>query len=346
VDPTGLTTCNNFNAFGRDWPVPTNGFDAVVPLAARYDPLTNRGGARGTYQDGVVNALGIDPKTGFARQFYDNIGLQYGLHALNSGDITKQEFLDLNEKIGGLDIDGNFVASRSEGDLKAIERAYDTGRVNDGENLTLPIIHYRNYVDFSNNIHYLQHSRALIERLKQSNGTDANLVRWIMPSAGTVNFMRMALLAHNQWQENIAADRSDAPYAKKVIRNKPADLANACWDASDVKHDQPASFTAPGICNTLYPVHANPRVAAGGPQSGDIMKCQLKPAKASDYSVGFSAGEWARLKAIFPQGVCDWSKRGVKQQALKDTWLAFPKPGKAVRLGDGDDEHGHHDNDD
>jgi hypothetical protein len=35
----------------------------------------------------------------------------------------------------------------------------------------------------------------------------------------------------------------------------------------------------------------------------------------------------------------------VGQKKLKDTWLAFPKAGKAVRLGDGDDDHGHHDDD-
>jgi len=338
VNPAGLTNCNGWNAFARDWPGPTDGFDAVVPLAARYDPVTNRAGARGTFQDGIVNALGIDPKTGFARQPYDNVGVQYGLQALNNGDITKQEFLDLNEKVGGLDIDGNFVAPRSEGDLKAIERAYETGRVNDGENLTLPMIQYRNYVDFENNIHSYHRSFALIERIRKSNGTDANLVRWIMPSAGTVNFMRMALLAQDQWLENIAADRSDAPYAQKVIRNKPADLANACWDASGVKHDQPASPTAPGTCNTLYPVHADPRIAAGGPRSGDILKCSLKPVSGADYSVSFSSAELARLKAIFPQGVCDWSKRGAKQRELKDTWLAYPQPGRAVRLKPAENE--------
>jgi hypothetical protein len=159
-----------------------------------------------------------------------------------------------------------------------------------------------------------------------------------MPSAGTVNFMRMALLAQNQWLENIAADRSNAPFAKKVIRNKPADLVNACWDDAGVMHDQPVSPTAPGLCNTLYPVHADPRLAAGGPRSGDILKCQLKPVKASDYQVAFTPSELARLKAIFSKGVCDWSKPGVRQRPQGDTWLAYPEPGRAVSL-DGDGRH-------
>ncbi len=343
LDPLGRNNCIGWNAFARDWPGPTNGFDAVVPLEARYDPVTNRDGARGTLQDGSVSSLGINPSTGFARQPYDNVGVQYGLAALNSGDITKQEFLDLNEKIGGLDIDGNFVAGRSEGDLKGIERAYRHGRVNDGENLTLPMIQYRNYVDFANDIHSFHRSTAMLARLQKKNGTTDNVARWTMPQAGTVNFMRMALLAQNEWLENLAGDNSHAPYAVKVIRNRPASLKNQCWDASGaVVGDHPFNLDDPGVCNTLYPVHADPRIVAGGPRAGDILKCQRKPVKASDYSVAFTAGEQARLKAIFPHGVCDWSRPGVKQRPLKDSWLAYPKPGHAVRLDRGSDR----DNDD
>jgi hypothetical protein len=346
VDALGRNNCVGWNAFARDWPGPTNGFDAVVPLEARYDPVTNRSGARGTLQDGYVASLGINPATGFARQPYDNIGVQYGLAALNSGDITKAEFLDLNEKVGGLDIDGNFVAARSVGDLKGIENAYRHGRVNDGENLKLPMIQYRNYVDLVADIHSFHRSAAMLERLQKKNGTTDNVARWTMPQAGTVNFMRMALLAHDEWQRNIAADTAGGSYQEKVIRNRPASLKNQCWDAAGAINDHPFDLNDTGVCNTLFPVHRDPRIAAGGPRSGDILKCQLKPVKAANYSVAFSSAELARLKSIFPKGVCDWSRRGVEQKEMKDSWLAFPRPGKAVRLGDGDDEHGHHDNDD
>jgi hypothetical protein len=343
LDPLGRNNCVGWNGFARDWPGPTNGFDAVVPLEARYDPVTNRGGARGTLQDGSVSSLGINPATGFARQPYDNVGVQYGLAALNSGGITKEEFLHLNENVGGLDIDGNFVAARSEGDLKGIERAYRNGRVNDGENLTLPMIQYRNYVDFANDIHSFHRSTAMLERLRKKNGTTDNVARWTMPQAGTVNFMRMALLAHDEWQANIAADTSDAPYRIKVMRNKPASLKNQCWDAAGAVHDHPFALNDPGVCNTLFPVHADPRIVAGGPRAGDILKCQRKPVRAGDYQVTFTTAELARLKAIFSDGVCDWSKPGVKQRPLRDSWLAYPKPGRAVRLDRGAD---HHDNDD
>ena len=54
--------------------------------------------------------------------------------------------------------------------------------------------------------------------------------------------------------------------------------------------------------------------------------------------MAFTAAELERVKAIFPQGVCDWSKRGVEQKGLKDSWLAFPEPGKAVRLMKDEDD--------
>ena len=37
----------------------------------------------------------------------------------------------------------------------------------------------------------------------------------------------------------------------------------------------------------------------------------------------FTAAEQRRLKAIFPQGVCDYSEPGVKQVPLDGTWLDF-----------------------
>ena len=58
------------------------------------------------------NEFGIDPTTGFARRPLDNVGVQYGLAALNAGTITVDQFLDLNESIGGYDINGQPVAER------------------------------------------------------------------------------------------------------------------------------------------------------------------------------------------------------------------------------------------
>ena len=347
ADARGRTNCDGWLSFATDWNNPTNGFDSVVPPAAIYNPVTNPGGARGTLQDGIVNSLGIDPRTGFARSLYDNAGVQYGLVALNKGLITKAEFLDLNEKIGGVDIDGNLTALRNEADPVALRNAYRHGRINDAENLTLPIIQYRNYVDDQANVHSSHRSVATLERMKKANGTLGNVARWTIPGDNTtVNLMRLALLAHDEWQRNIAADKSDAPYAVKVIRNRPSTLHSQCWDDAGVAREHPLDPDAQSECGTLYPFKGDPRVAAGGPRSGDVLKCQLKAVTPSDYAVTFAHAEWSRLHAIFPNGVCDWSKPGIQQRPLKDTWLAFPKPGHAVRLDrgfdDDDDRFGEH----
>ena len=51
--------------------------------------MKNPTGARCDVYDHAVNVWGKDPKTGFARRPLDNVGIQYGLGALNSGVITQ-----------------------------------------------------------------------------------------------------------------------------------------------------------------------------------------------------------------------------------------------------------------
>ena len=53
------------------------------------------------------------------------------------------------------------------------------------------------------------------------------------------------------------------------------------------------------------------------------MKCALKPVNVADYSVGFSKSQQARLKKIFPGGVCDWSKPGVGYSTIKGTYQRY-----------------------
>jgi hypothetical protein len=107
-------------------------YNAIVPISVRYDPDGSHGGsptgARATTSDHNVNTFGVD-QHGFARRPLDNVGVQYGLEALNAGQISKAPFLDLNEKIGGLDIDANFVPARMVADDHATRAVYETGKV-------------------------------------------------------------------------------------------------------------------------------------------------------------------------------------------------------------------------
>ena len=334
----GTETCVSWDAFAHTWVSPFNGFDPVVPVADLYNPVTNPTGARGSFTDGMVNVFGIDPRTGFARTVYDNVGVQYGFKALNSGAISVDEFLQLNEKIGGLDVDGNYIAARSAANLKGVEIAYRDGVVDSGQNLTLPIIDIRNYLDDVANIHTRIRTFAKLDRLQMTNSTIANEVNWLTANVGTIpDLARMALIAHNEWLENILADTSDEPYAVKVISNKPSSLQDTCWDSSGVAHEETFTLTGPSVCNTLFPINSTVRIQAGGPVAGDILACELKHIDFRDYAVAFTQAQKARLNAVFSDGVCDWSRPGVKERPIKGVWLDYTPHG---------DDNGDHDGDD
>ena len=145
----------------------------------------------------------------------------------------------------------------------------------------------------------------------------------------------------NEWLDklsadpaNLALDRSSLDYRNRVIAAKPATAKDACWDSAGLKFEEAATLDPVSQCNKLYPNYANPRIAAGGPRAGDILKCQLKPVTTADYKVALTASELARLNAIFPAGVCDWSKPGVNQSLPDGVWLSFGQvPGTWTVLG-------------
>jgi hypothetical protein len=108
----------------------------------------------------------------------------------------------------------------------------------------------------------------------------------------------------------------------KIRRAKPSGLVDACWTKDGQKIVEKQQYLA-GRCNELYPSHSFPRGVAGAPITNDVIKCQLKPITPSDYKTAMSSDDMARLRKIFPSGVCDWSKPGVEQQALGGTWQTF-----------------------
>ena len=320
----GKTSCQNFwSGFANRWQSAANGgFSAAVPTTAIYNPITNPTGIRGTYWDGNVNSFGKDPATGFARSAYSNEGVQYGLQALNSGAITPEEFVDMNERIGGLDIDGNIVTKRSAGDPIAIKRAYATGRITNAfDNLTLPAIDTRVYRDFTGDIHTRERTMIFLDRMRAANGTTANQVNWMSNGgANSPALPELALRALNSWLENMAKDTATGTYAEKVIRNKPADLKDTCW-VDGAKTEETFSMDPNSVCNKAMPIHSNPRLVAGSPLASNVLKCALKPIDFSAYSVAFTDAQKARLQAAFATGVCDWSVRTTPP--LAGTWLNF-----------------------
>ena len=62
---------------------------------------TNPHGVRCTLQDNQANVFGRDTKTGAAPQIFDNVGVQYGLHAFNDGKISADHSWNLTSGSAG-----------------------------------------------------------------------------------------------------------------------------------------------------------------------------------------------------------------------------------------------------
>jgi hypothetical protein len=336
----------------------TNCNAVSVPTSYVYNAATNPAGARCTYQDNMVNVFGTDPATGFARRPFDNVGIQYGLGALNAGVITFEQFIDLNTRAGGHDIDGNIVAQRTVADITATTIAYRTGRVNEfGAGLAeVPIIDVRSYLDFVQpggavDVHNSYHSRVNRARLIAANGNADNQVIVTVPSTGTLGgdiaartsplsiVSRQLLDQMDQWLANIAADRRPGTRAQKVVRNKPATLVDACYDTLLNK------ITNSAQCELMFPKFGDPRLVAGAPATDDVFKCALKPVDPADYAAALTPQQLAALRSTFPDGVCDFKHSPVGKRRLADTWLSYPVPGRFERIGAGsrDRDHDHDD---
>ncbi len=294
---------------------PRVAFVTAVPPELRYDPVNNPTGARGSVYDHTVNVYGRiagTPGAGFAQRPLDNVGVQYGLKALNDGVISFDQFVELNTMIGGFDIDLNHITSRTVGYTDAIRRAYQGGRILYGGNglITTAIITRMANGDTAVNgdIHLRFWAHSIRQRLIKANGHANNqvVVGVLAPVNGLIEQM-------DRWLTAIANDKSAVSKAAKVVNNKPTDAVDACWTTAGVKIVEPQTLSGSGQCNTLFPVGTSASLVAGAPIALDVIKCQLKPITPSDYTGGLTAQQLVRLNTLFPQGVCDWSKPGVEQ---------------------------------
>ena len=289
--------------------------EEVVPPSVIFNAVTNPGGVRCTLWDNMINIYGTDPDTGNARRTYDNTGVQYGLGALQDGDITLAQFIDLNQAIGGYDVNGALSPDRTVANEDGLDIAYRSGRLNQGVT-TVPIVDARNYVDDDGpNVHQYINTYRTRARLDRFYGSHANQVMFRAKGGQSTTQMNLtALDTLGTWLDNLKADKSDAPLAQKVISSKPADAVDACW-IGGVRTNGVAQIGADNICETTYAPHSLPQNVAGRPLDSIVSKCQLKPVDTSDYP-GASPGQLNQIRAIFAGGVCDWSKTGVGEQAI------------------------------
>jgi hypothetical protein len=301
---------------------------AGVPEEQIYHPQNNPAGLRCGLGDYWVNVIGRRPPEvwtenekklgqGFAGSPFDNTGVQYGLKGLMDGRMSVQQFIDLNVKIGGFDVDRVPIAQRTRGDVFANERIARSGGVNTASNLDeVAIIDLRGPDPGA--FHDVYRTYVVRARLEREHGHADNQILWRGPVVlfGDATFVDDSIPAMSQWLDAVFADSSDKPLARKIVENRPASVDHRCANGLGV--DIPAA-----VCDELVESYSSPRIEAGMPFTDDVGMCQLKPHLRSDYfPVFFTEEQWAQLDAVFPTGVCDYSLPSIGSQPTVP-WLTY-----------------------
>jgi hypothetical protein len=286
-----------------------------------YDAAKNPDGVRCTIPEYALSTWGAIPGTRVARRTNDNTGIQYGLRAFAAGQISAAEFVSLNEKIGGTDLDMNPSAQRLVADADALHIAYRDGIIGDARQWAkVPIIDWRG--NDNSSIHMNWRAFAVRDRLDRVNGGHGNQVIWrygpgLLPPP---QLMVDSLVTIDKWVAAIKSDTSNAPLEEKVVQHKPAEAFDFCY----IGNDYTTKVTDWSKCDAdpVLKYFSSPRQVAGGPLAEDVLKCQLKPLRRADYPTALSDEQWARLSNVFADGVCDWSKPGVGMQRATP-WRTF-----------------------
>jgi Tannase-like family of unknown function (DUF6351) len=311
-----------------------NGWRGLTPLA--MNPLFGSAGAgtermdpavmaavHWTHWEDVKNVYGVGPD-GYARQTWDNVGVQYGLKALTDGNVTPAEFLDLNAKAGSWKDPGDMVqegfplpdpwslrnqqtgdpAPRRAGSIAAMNAAYREGLYFDGD-IDIPIIDWRPYLEEELDMHNSHQSFASRQRMLDHDGRASNQVIWF--SGPDDSRILEAFEVMDEW----LLDRRPAEATDRCFTNTGTEIARGSrvWDG--ILNSRPD-----GVCTAEYPLHSTSRIVAGGPLRGGVYKCALQSvgkaiARGLYGSWKPTVAERARLEAIFPTGVCDYTKDDV-----------------------------------
>ena len=316
-----------------------NGWRGLTPLA--MNPLFGTAGAgtermdpavmaavHWTHWEDVRNVYGVGPD-GYARQTWDNVGVQYGLKALTDGNITPAEFLHLNATVGSWKDPGEMVqeslpfvpgtadrwslrnqrtgdpAPRRAGSIPAMNAAYREGLYFDGD-IDIPTIDWRPYLEEMLDMHNSHQSFASRQRMLDHDGRASNQVIWFSQPGDDRTQEAFAVM--DEW---LLSD------------HRPDDATDRCFTAAGVEiargsrvWDGILNSRPDGVCTTAFPIHSTSRIVAGGPLRGGVYKCALQSvskgiARGLYGSWKPTAAERARLEQIFPTGVCDYTKDDV-----------------------------------
>jgi hypothetical protein len=284
------------------------------PLWSQMDPPGVASTVQWTHWADLVTIYGVDD-TGYARSTFDNVGVQYGLRALQDGHLTPAEFLDLNAMVGSwkpasqmvqegcpftpaacadpaqfdpwsarnmlLSPDGGVTpAPRTTGSRAAIAAAHTSGLVFTGR-IDIPIIDWRHYLEDQLNMHNSRQSFVSRQRMQDYDGRSDNQVIWFTDARPAVLFDQtpMALEVMDQWMLNIQAHPQ-----RGAGRNRPPLAVDSCFSATGAPiASGPTVWNGvldnvpAGACTRLFPIHGTSRTVAGGPVAGDVFACALQP---------------------------------------------------------------------
>jgi len=207
-------------------------------------------------------------------------------------------------------------APRRSGDLLAIRAAYESGMVFQGD-ASIPLIDWRHYLEEELDMHHSHQSFAARRRIQHARGNADNQLIWFTDARPERAFDQTpeAFEVIDEWLANLRAHPE-----RGVAGNRPPRATDRCFDTSGAEiargprvwdgilDERPA-----GPCTERFPIFESSRIVAGGPLEGGIFKCVTEPVDAAIARGVYgswqpSESERARLRQIFPDGVCDWSR--------------------------------------
>jgi len=220
-----------------------------------------------THWNDLANIYPMD-SDGYSPNSWDNIGVQYGLQALNNGQLSIQEFLNLNACIGGWKHARNMVSSgypwdkngdpahydpwdsvnmnlsanckqgkpapRTQGNIKAMHAAYNSGHVFSG-NINIPILDIRWYLEPILDMHHAVASFSVRARMNQFDGHANNHIIWVA-ECSKLDLTKLS----SECQYNPTADALDvidewmknirrSPTNGTINNSKPKKAVDTCY---------------------------------------------------------------------------------------------------------------------
>jgi len=113
-----------------------------------------------------------------------------------------------------------------------------------------------------------------------------------------------------------------------MVKDKPAEAHDLCTDGA-------GNELSSASCPILFPYYAEPRMVAGEPFTGDVLKCQLKPIDRNDYATALppmTNDQFAQLRAIFHPACATTASRVTASSRRFRGWATPPARRQAALI--------------